>query len=62
MNEVTEKDEQKENQETKHTANQGTSPEKKRPKTVPPSEIDKYEILDLGGSGDCAYRAASVAY
>lgn len=62
MNEVAEKDEQKENQETKRAANQGTSPEKKRPKTVSPSEIDRYEMLDPGGTGDCAFRSASVAY
>lgn len=60
MKEGDDKDEQKENQEAKRTANHGTSPEKKRPKTVPQSEIYKYEVLDLGGDGDCAFRAASV--
>ena len=54
---------------TKRAAAPGNSPDKKKlkgvPKACPSTSLDRpmgFEHLDVGGSGDCAYRAASVAY
>ena len=52
---------------TKRASEPGTSPEKKRTKAAATdNQSDKtlhgFQILDFGGDGDCAYRAAAAAY
>ena len=38
---------------------QGTNPKKAR--TIPDARPEAYDILDLGGDGDCGYRALTAA-
>ncbi|CAE7715407.1 unnamed protein product, partial [Symbiodinium sp. CCMP2456] len=51
----------------KRSSGQGNSPEKKRAKAEVVDDksndsLHGYSILDLGGDGDCAYRAGAAAY